>query len=121
MLKGLAILLVLQLVGEALSRQLSLSVPGPVVGLVLMAIALLVFVRTGKDLKKLDVSRVSDQLLGALGLLFVPAGAGVVQQLGLLGENGLALIIVIIASTTITMLATVGTVLGVKWLMRTKS
>ena len=38
-----------------------------------------------------DVGRASTGLLGSLSLLFVPAGVGVVQYLGLLGEYGLAL------------------------------
>ena len=40
MLRGLALLLVFQLAGEVLTHLLALPVPGPVVGMVLLLLAL---------------------------------------------------------------------------------
>ena len=52
------------------------------------------------------IGRTADGLLQALALLFVPAGAGVVQHLGLLGEHGLSLVVALIGSTVITLVVT---------------
>ena len=53
-------------------------------------------------------------------LLFVPAGVGVVQYMGLLREQGLALAVALVVSTVATLLATVGVFLLVKRLTRAK-
>jgi putative effector of murein hydrolase LrgA (UPF0299 family) len=61
-----------------------------------------------------DVGRAANGLLGVLSLLFVPAGVGVVQYLGLLGEHWVALAASVVVSTIATLLATVGVFLLVK-------
>lgn len=93
-LQGLAIVLTLQSVGEALSRWLQLPYPGPVIGMVL-----LVALRWPAVQQR--VQTVARFLLGHLSLLFVPVGVGVVTQLGLVAEHGLRLLVVIVASTWI--------------------
>ena len=52
--------------------------------------------------------------------LFVPAGVGVVQYMGLLREQGLALAVALVVSTVATLLATVGVFLLVKRLTGAK-
>ncbi len=92
-LSGLAILLVLQTGGELLARAFGLPFPGPVIGLVLLLVALrLRFVQT-------RVAAVAEFLLAHLSLLFVPVGVGVMTHLGLLGQYGWRLAIVIVLST----------------------
>ncbi len=111
MIRGFVLLLLCQLAGETVSRGLSLPVPGPVLGLVLLFLGLQAFQR----LRRLDpeavgqaeVGRVAVGLLQNLALLFVPAGAGVVQHLGLVAEHGLALAAALVGSTGITLLITV--------------
>lgn len=94
-LRGFAWLLVLQSAGELLARGLHLPFPGPVVGLVLLLIALNIgAVRT-------PVAACADFLLTHLSLLFVPVGVGVMTHLGLLGEYGGRLLTVIVLSTWI--------------------
>ena len=112
MLRGFAVLLLSQLVGEASARALALPVPGPVIGLALLAAILLAFGRAGHD--RLGVGPVADHLLASLGLLFVPAGVGVVRLLPTLGEHAAAIAAVVVLSTTLTMLVTVGVFLLVK-------
>lgn len=118
MIRGLALLLVCQLLGEVAARGTGLSVPGPVIGLVLLVLLLVVAEKTGRlakdDLETNDVGRVSDALLANLSLLFVPAGVGLVQYVGLLGEYGLALGLSLVGSTLVTLLVTVGVFLLVK-------
>jgi putative effector of murein hydrolase LrgA (UPF0299 family) len=121
LLGPLTILLSCQLAGEVLARSLSLPIPGPVIGLVLLAVLLLAFSgRPGAgaaDLTHGDLARTAQVLVGALGLLFVPTGVGVVQQLNLLGTHAVGILITVFASSIITMLATVGTFLLVKRLL----
>lgn len=118
MLQGLSILLVAQLAGEAVARGLDLPVPGPVIGLVLLAGGLLVMAaRPGIDIEKFGVVRASGHLIAMLGLLFVPAGVGVVQQMHLVGQYGWAIIATLVLTTLVTMLTTVATFLGVKRLL----
>jgi holin-like protein len=52
--------------------------------------------------------------------LFVPAGVGVVQYMGLLREHGLALAAALVVSTVATLIATVGVFLLVKRLTGAK-
>jgi holin-like protein len=112
MIRGFLILLSFQLVGEALTRALGLPAPGPVVGLALLLAALAAYQKwrpfDDKALIESDLGRVSSGLLASLSLLFVPAGVGVVQYLGLLRDQGLALAAALVVSTLLTLLATVG-------------
>jgi holin-like protein len=125
MIRGFFILLAFQLVGEAAARWLALPAPGPVIGLALLVIALSVYRRwrplDEEALAASDVGQAARGLLTALPLLFVPAGVGVVQYLGLLREQGLALAVALVVSTVATLLATVGVFLLVKRLTVTKA
>ena len=101
MLAALAALLVCQLAGEVIVRGIGLPVPGPVLGMVLLALAMLVRVPLPKD-----IGKTSDGLLKHLSLLFVPAGVGVVQNLAVLGHEGVRLIAVVVLGTVITLSVT---------------
>eukprot|EP01037_Dinobryon_pediforme_P002429 gene2429-2465_t len=111
MIRGFALLLICQLLGEICAKTSGLPVPGPVLGLAFLVIGLLVWHRFRKfdqtELTASDLGRVSDGLLGNLALFFVPAGVGVVQYLGLIGSYGLALAIALVVSTALTLLVTV--------------
>jgi holin-like protein len=99
-LRGLAILLVLQALGEALTHALGLPIPGPVLGLVLLLAALqLAWVRT-------PVAAAAELLLAHLSLLFIPVGVGVITHLGLVAQYGLRLAAIIVLSTWIGMAVT---------------
>ncbi len=99
-LRGLALLLLLQAGGEAITHALRLPFPGPVVGLVILLVAL-----QWQPLRE-PVAAIADLLLGHLSLLFVPVGVGVVTHLGLLAHHGWQLLVVIVASTWIGMAVT---------------
>ena len=109
MLQGLAILLTLQSLGEALSRLLHLPYPGPVIGMVLLLVALRWPVVQDR------VRSVADFLLAHLSLLFVPVGVGVITQLDVLAHYGLRLAVVLVLSTWIGMAVSA---LLLRWLMR---
>ena len=94
-LRGLAILLLLQACGETLAHGFSLPFPGPVVGMTLLLLALqLRWVRV-------PVQAASQLLLAHLSLLFVPVGVGVMTHLDLVSRFGLRLVVVIVVSTWI--------------------
>lgn len=118
MLPALTLLLACQLAGEVVVRVTGLPVPGPVLGLVLLAAGLLAWSRRRPDLAGTGLERVSTMILGTLGLLFVPAGVGVIGQLDLLADHILPIALVLVVSTALTILATVGTFLLVKRLVR---
>lgn len=122
MLRSLSLLLFCQLAGELMARSLKLPVPGPVLGLVMLAAGLMLLNRrTGDDalaIDKTDLGRTATQLLAVLGVLFVPAGVGVVQQLHLLGTHGPAIFAALLGSTVLTLLVTVGVFRLVRRLQR---
>ncbi len=61
--------------------------------------------------------RVGDGLLGNLGLLFVPAGVGVIQYGGLLKAQALSLTLAVVGSTALTLVVTVLVFVGVSRLI----
>ena len=119
MVLGFAVLLVCQSLGEIASRGLGLPVPGPVVGLVLLVAALAVWGRGRPDAEVRDsaVARVGDGLLGNLGLLFVPAGVGVIQYGALLKAEATPLALALVGSTALTLVVTVLVFVGVSRLV----
>lgn len=122
MLRSLSLLLFCQLAGELMARSLKLPVPGPVLGLVMLAAGLMLLNRHGGDdalaIDRTDLGRTATQLLAVLGVLFVPAGVGVVQQLHLLGTHGPAIFAALLGSTVLTLLVTVGVFRLVRRLQR---
>jgi holin-like protein len=99
-LRGITWLLLLQSIGEVISRGLHLPLPGPVVGMLLLLPALSwSFVRN-------SVQAVAEFLLQHLSLLFVPVGVGVMTHLDVLGRYGARIAIVIVLSTWISLAVT---------------
>jgi holin-like protein len=94
-LRGLAVLLLCQALGEVLARGLKLPLPGPVLGM-LLAIALLNWPPL-----RASVAAAAEPLLQHLSLLFVPVGVGVVTHLALLSQYGLRLVLVLVLSTLV--------------------
>jgi len=90
----------MQSAGEALSHLLSLPVPGPVVGMVLLLLAL------RWEPVQQAVAPAAGFLLTHLSLLFIPVGVGVMTHLDMLGAYGLRLLAVIVLSTWAGMAAT---------------
>ncbi len=111
MIRALALLLACQLAGEILTRALGLAVPGPVIGLALLAVLAVVYARiVGAEIaaiEKTDLGVTASALLGSLGLLFVPAGVGIVQQLPLIGSYAFPIFVALLISTVLTLIVTV--------------
>lgn len=98
MIAGLAALLVCQLAGEATARLLGLPIPGPVLGMALLFVLLLSRGRPAPA----ELGTTADGLLGVLGLLFVPAGVGVVLHLPAIARDWAPLALAVLAGTLLT-------------------
>lgn len=100
-LNGFTLLLLYQLIGELLVFVTALSVPGPVVGMALLFISLLI--RKGLQT---TLDNASSALLGHLSLLFVPAGVGVMAHFDRIAGDWLAISVALLLSTLITLAVT---------------
>ena len=87
--------------GEGLARAAALPIPGAVIGLVLLYANLSWLGRVPDSLGSL-----ADGILKNLGLLFVPAGVGIIAYLHLLRSDLAAIVAAILVGTV----ATIGTV-----------
>ncbi len=101
MIGGLAVLLLFQLAGEAISSAFALPVPGPVIGMLLLFLALLA---RGQAPRQVDAA--GEGLLKHLSLFFVPAGSGIIAYLALIRREWLPIAVSLIGSTIITIAVT---------------
>jgi putative effector of murein hydrolase LrgA (UPF0299 family) len=121
MIASLSLILLCQLAGEIIVRGLAVPVPGPVIGMLLLLMLLLLRDRATLfaqgPLQGGGVENAARGLLAHLSLLFVPAGVGVVQKLDVLAQHGIAIVAVLAISVVITLLVTVATFLVISKLM----
>ena len=107
MLKSVFIILSYQLIGELFQKIFGLSIPGPVIGLVLLLLTLLLIQKRQRALLiKEDLFNSAEILLNYLPLLFIPVGVGVVMHLSLLEDNLTSVVLVIILGTLLTLALT---------------
>lgn len=115
MIANLSVILICQLIGEGMVRSMAVPVPGPVIGMALLFAVLILRDRFSLlargPLRDGAVEGTAKGMLAHLSLLFVPAGVGVVQNLDLLAQRGVAIAVVLAASVVVTLLVTVGTFL----------
>jgi holin-like protein len=105
MLQSIFAIFLFQLVGEMVQKYFVLTVPGPVIGLVLLLLAMLVSDRIGNNPAaqlKQNLAVTAETLLGHLPLLFVPIGVGVVMHITLLEDQLVAVLGVIFIGTVLT-------------------
>lgn len=100
-IKGMIILIGLLLVGDILSDIFSIPVPGSVIGMVLLFVCLVTSNTLSDDLEK-----TADGLIGHIGLLFVPAGAGISLYLTMIVENWQVILLASFVSTALTLIST---------------
>ena len=101
MISGLVQILLFQSLGELVSRFALPTLPGPVIGLVLLILWLVL--RKGINH---DLAMVADGFSQYLGLLFVPAAVGVVLFLPQLQANALAIVSALVGSVILTIATT---------------
>lgn len=102
-LTGITFLLAYQLVGEVSVRLLGLPIPGPVLGMLMLFITLLIRGYTPESL-----STALRALLSHFSLLFVPAGVGMMVHFDRIASEWLPITLALFFSTIITMVATAG-------------
>lgn len=104
MLNHIFIIFLYQLIGELFQKYFSLTLPGPVVGLILLLLSLLV----AKDkISNLGYSlscfeKTSEKLISYLPIMFVPIGVGVVMHVSHLQTEIWKILIIIFFSTVLT-------------------
>lgn len=101
MLASLALLLGYQLAGEVVARALNLPIPGPVIGMLLLLITLIIRGQAPEPLKRL-----SHELLQHLALLFVPAGVGIIAHFELIRAEWVPLTLALVISLVLTLAVT---------------
>jgi len=105
MLNSIFTIFLFQLAGEFVQKFFELSIPGPVIGLILLLSVLLLKNRYNRSPSTFERELVSscESLLNYLPLLFIPVGVGVVMHLTLLEENLISVITIIILGTLLTL------------------
>ena len=93
LIKQVAIILGFWLMGEAISLFTNLPVPGSIVAMLLIVVALEL-----KIIKSKDINRVSDFLLNNMALFFIPAGVGIMLHFKVIQQEWLPISIAIVIS-----------------------
>lgn len=101
MLVSFASLLLFQCLGEGITFAFKLPVPGPVVGMLLLFVALVLYPPL---LEKIEAT--GSELLRHLSLLFVPAGVGIVAAATQVRGQWVAIIVALVVSTLLTLAVT---------------
>ena len=105
MLKSIFIIFLFQLIGESIQKYFEITIPGPVIGLILLLFTFILLKRSSSIfIKKTqeEISSTSTYITSYLSLLFVPIGVGVVMHLSYLEKNYIEVLGVIFFSTIFT-------------------
>lgn len=100
-MRFLTLILLCQLAGEGLGKVILSSVPGPVLGMVILFVGLMI-----RGSVPAGLNETSGFLLRYLSLLFVPAGVGIMLHFQLLGEDWPAVSTALVISTLVTIAVT---------------
>ncbi|MEQ6917577.1 CidA/LrgA family protein [Halomonas aquatica] len=98
LIMGMSMLLACQFAGEMVAKGLTLPIPGPVIGMVILLVALLIHGKVPSSLRL-----AGEGLLRYLTLLFVPAGVGLMVHFELIGADLWAIAVTLLVSTAITL------------------
>ena len=94
-----------QLIGESVQKYFELTIPGPVIGLILLLISF-ILLKNSKNIfthkAKNEIISTATYIANYLSLLFVPIGVGVVMHLSYLEKNYIEVLGVIFFSTILT-------------------
>jgi len=101
MLGALIVILLCQLAGDLLASSLHIPIPGPVLGMLLLFGGLMTYGRPPAPL-----AQISGVVQRHLSLLFIPAGAGLMELSGLLREAWWSILIALIVSTWLGLMVT---------------
>ncbi|MGY4368542.1 holin-like protein [Bradyrhizobium sp. LB1.3] len=108
MIPALLVLLGCELAGNALHQMIGLPVPGPVIGMSILAAAL-AFRKGGASSGSpitCSLQQTAETLIRHMGLLFVPAGVGLIAEIGVLRSAWLPIAAGLIGSTLLSLAVT---------------
>ncbi|HLG82218.1 MAG TPA: CidA/LrgA family protein [Bradyrhizobium sp.] len=107
MIAAILLLIACELVGEVAREALTLPVPGPVIGMFLLAAVLSVRKdRPERPAIPAPLGSTAETLISHMGLLFVPAGVGIVAEIGVLRAEWLPIVAGLIGSTVLSLAVT---------------
>lgn len=112
MVYAIAALFVFQLLGEVLVQWLGLPLPGPLAGMLLLFVALILYGRVPEQL-----GRTAGTLLQHMMLLFIPAIAGVVLHFNRVADEWLPFLAACVVGAAVTLVVTA---LTLHWLLKRK-
>lgn len=101
MIQALLVILLYQLLGELMIVFTGLPLPGPLMGMGLLFLTLLL--RRGVSA---DLQLSAQTLIRFLPLMFVPVGVGVLLHLGRVAEEWLAILVALVLSTVCSVVVT---------------
>ena len=109
MLTALLSLIGCQLIGELIRDACHLPIPGPVLGMFLLAAVLAFHDRRrtpGADDTRASLEQTAETLIAHMGLFFVPAGVGIIAEAGLLRQEWLPIVAALFGSTLLSIAVT---------------
>lgn len=110
MIYAFAALFVCQLVGEFIVQWTHLPLPGPLVGMALMFVALLFYGRIPEALE-----RTADKLFSHMMLFFIPLVTGVMMHFERVANEGLAFIVACVVGSAVSLVVTA---LTMQWMLQ---
>ncbi len=93
-LPQIGILLLFWLIGEIINYLTNSTIPGSIIGMVLLTISLEI-----KLIKLHQVEKTADFLIRNMAFFFIPPGVGLMVHLELIADNWLAILVATILST----------------------
>jgi len=110
MIYAFAALFVFQLVGEFIVQWTHLPLPGPLVGMALMLVAMLIRGRIPEALE-----RTADKLFSHMMLFFIPIVTGVMMHFERVANEGPAFIIACVVGSAVSLVVTA---LTLQWMLQ---
>jgi holin-like protein len=104
---AMLILVGCQLLGELIRAAFRLPIPGPVIGMFLLAAALGIRAKaTDGTATPAPLKPAAETLIANMGLLFVPAGVGIIAEVGLVRKEWLPIAAAVLGSTILSIAVT---------------
>ena len=97
-LKQFGIILMISLLGEVLRYLIPLTIPASIYGIVIMFLLLLL-----KIIPLEEVADVAHFLVNIMPVMFIPAAVELMDMWGIIGENLMKYIVLIVVSTAVVM------------------
>lgn len=105
LLKEIALVLIIAMMGDILARVVDIPLPGSVIGMLLLLIAL-----SAGMIKSQSLEQISEFLLSNLAFFFIPAGVGLMNVMGTVQADLVKILAIVIISTIFVMVTTGWTV-----------